>query len=57
METVNELLEKVTQNYQELETAMADKVEMSRKVINQWHRETRELVARLSDLKPQPQLA
>ena len=53
MESVNELLEKVTQNYQELETAMADKAEMSRKVINQWHRETRELVARLAELKPQ----
>ena len=54
MEAVNELIDKLSHNYHELETAMAQRVEMSRHVIEQWRRETRELVARLGELEPTP---
>ena len=54
MEAVHELVEKLGQNYQDLETAMAERVEVARHVIEQWRRETRELMDRLGDLKPLP---
>lgn len=53
MEAVHELMEKLAENYHELEKAMSEKAEMSRHVIAEWRRETRELMSRLSDLKPQ----
>lgn len=52
MEAVHELLEKLAANYHALETALAEKVEMSRHVIAQWRRETRELMTRLAELQP-----
>ena len=53
-EAVQELLDQLTENYQELEQAMAERVEMSKATVARWRRETRELVARLSLLTPQP---
>ena len=53
-EAVQELLDQLTENYHELEEAMAERVEMSKAKVTQWRRETRELVARLSSLTPQP---
>jgi len=37
-------------NYEALEKAMADQVEVSRQAIERWRRETREFAALLSDL-------
>lgn len=54
LKAVTELQERVTRAYHELEAALAEKAEMSRKVLATWRREARELVARLSELTPQP---
>ncbi len=51
---VDELLEKLGENYRELESAAAQKLEMSRETLNRWRRETRQLVANLQLLTPQP---
>ena len=53
-EAVQELLDQLTANYHELEQAMTERVEMSKARVAQWRRETRELVARLSSVMPQP---
>jgi len=44
------LSERLTANYEALEKATADKVEVSRQAIERWRKETRELAALLSDL-------
>ncbi len=53
-EAVQEFLDQLTENCQELEQAMAERVEMSKATVARWRRETRELVVRLSLLTPQP---
>lgn len=52
-EGLQEIGEKLSANYAELEQNMANKVEMSRKALNEWRKETRQLVSRLSALRPQ----
>ena len=53
LETVHEMLDRLTESYHELEESMAERVEMSKHKVAQWRRETRELVARLSSLTSQ----
>ena len=52
-EAIHEIVEELTKNYHDLERAMSEKVEMSKKVMSDWQRETRELMARLSHVRPQ----
>lgn len=56
-QTFAHLSERLAANYAALEKAMAEQAEISRKVIENWRRETRQLVAILADLDrrlPQP---
>ena len=53
-ESIKEILEQLSENYHEFEQAMSEKVEVSKKVIAEWRRETRELVARLGNVRPEP---
>lgn len=50
---VDELHERLTAAYHELEVAIAEKAEMSRHVVDRWRKETRELLECLSQLRPQ----
>jgi stearoyl-CoA desaturase (delta-9 desaturase) len=50
---VDDLHERLTAAYHELELAIAEKAEMSRHVLDRWRQDTRELVARLQQLRPQ----
>lgn len=50
LEAMNALSERLSANYQELEKAMADRVELSRKAIRNWSKETREMLNHLSQL-------
>jgi len=52
-EAIHEIKAQLTKNYHDLERAMSEKVEMSKKVMSDWQRETRELMARLSHVRPQ----
>jgi stearoyl-CoA desaturase (delta-9 desaturase) len=52
-ESLQEIMEQLSANYHELERAMSEKVEMSKQVMANWRRETRELVARLGEVRPQ----
>lgn len=52
--TVHDLQERLAAAYQELEHAVAEKAEMSRKVLDGWRREARQLVATLGQLTPLP---
>ncbi len=45
-----QLSARLAMNYEALEKAMAERVEISRKAINRWRRETREFAALLTDL-------
>ena len=46
-EALNELVEKLTANYHELETAVTNRVQLSREVLNGWQNETRSLMREL----------
>ena len=48
---VNELLAKLKENLNELETSVAESIEASKESLKRWERETRELVRKLSDLR------
>jgi stearoyl-CoA desaturase (delta-9 desaturase) len=50
LEAMNALSERLSANYQELEKAMADRVELSRKAIRKWSKETRVMLDHLSQL-------
>lgn len=50
LEAMNALSERLSANYQELEKAMADRVELSRKAIRNWSKETRVMLDHLSQL-------
>lgn len=52
-ESINEILKQLSSNYHEFERSMSERVEVSRKVISQWRRETRELVVRLALVRPE----
>lgn len=54
LESMQEILEQLSNNYRELEQAAAERVEMSKKAIADWRRETQALMTRLSRLTPQP---
>src|SRR5690606_9759142 len=47
-EALNEAIERVAANYHELEKAVADRVQLSREVLNRWQDETRELVRQIA---------
>lgn len=47
-EALHEITERLSANYQELERAVADRVQLSREVLNRWHAETQQLVRQLS---------
>ncbi|MGE9267833.1 MAG: acyl-CoA desaturase [Verrucomicrobiales bacterium] len=49
---VETLMEQLSENYHELETAISDRLEMSKEKLGQWRRETRALVAGLGQLRP-----
>jgi stearoyl-CoA desaturase (delta-9 desaturase) len=51
---VDELHERLTAAYHELEIAIAEKAEMSRHVVDRWRKDTRELMQYLRQLTPQP---
>lgn len=46
------LMDQLSKNYNELEAAMAEKIEMSKGKLNQWRRETRAMMADLGKLRP-----
>ena len=46
-EALHELVEKLSANYHELEKAIADRVQLSREVMNAWQDETRSLMREL----------
>jgi len=48
---LHNLSQRLTESYDELEKATSEKVEVSRKVMNQWQSETRELVRHIATLK------
>ncbi len=50
LEAMNALSERLSANYHELEKAMADRVELSRKAIRAWSKETRETLNHLRAL-------
>ncbi|MCW1883963.1 fatty acid desaturase [Luteolibacter flavescens] len=51
LEAMNALIERLSANYHELEKAMADRVELSRKALRGWQKETRELLQNVSQLR------
>jgi stearoyl-CoA desaturase (delta-9 desaturase) len=54
-DAVNDIVERMSTNYHELETAVSDRVQLSREVLNQWQSETRAMmreVARMVDSVP-----
>lgn len=52
-EAMSEILEQLSDNYHEIERAMGERVEMSKKVMAEWRRETKALMARLAHVTPQ----
>jgi hypothetical protein len=50
LEAMNALSERLSANYHELEKAMSDRVELSRKAIRKWSKETRETLNDLTAL-------
>jgi stearoyl-CoA desaturase (delta-9 desaturase) len=46
-DALHEIVEKLSANYHELEKAVADRVQLSREVMNQWQDETRSLMREL----------
>src|SRR5690606_12932251 len=51
VEAMNSLIERLTANYHEVEKAMADRVELSRKALRRWSRETREMLDHLAEIR------
>ena len=51
-EAVHEVIEKLSANYHELEKAVADRVQLSREVLNDWQTETRQLIRQLGRIQP-----
>ena len=51
VEYMHELEESFSANYDELQEAMGERVDLSRKAIRHWHQETRELVSHLAYLR------
>jgi stearoyl-CoA desaturase (delta-9 desaturase) len=51
VESMNSLIERLANNYHELEKAMADRVELSRKALRDWSKETRETLHHLSQIR------
>jgi hypothetical protein len=51
MEAMSALSERLSANYHELEKAMADRVDLSRKALRRWSRETREMLDHLSAIR------
>ncbi len=49
-EMMTQVVEQLTANYHELEQAVADRVQLSRDVLEKWQRETRTLMRQLSQL-------
>ena len=50
-ELLHSFSQRLTESYAELEQAMSDKVEVSRKALTQWQQETRELVRHIASMK------
>ena len=48
---MNSLIERLAANYHDLEKAMADRVELSRKALRDWSRETRETLNHLAEIR------
>ncbi len=48
VDALHELVEKLAANYHELEKSLADRVHLSREVLNRWQDETRQLMRELS---------
>jgi stearoyl-CoA desaturase (delta-9 desaturase) len=46
-DAMHEIVEKLSANYQELEKAVADRVQLSREAMNEWQNETRSLMNEL----------
>jgi len=46
LEALHEMLDRMAANYHELETAMSQRMELSRRRIDEWRRETREMLDR-----------
>jgi len=53
-EQLHSFYKRLTDSYAELEKAISDKVEVSRQAMNQWQKETRELVRHISSMKRLP---
>ena len=49
-DTVQTVSERVSRHYQELEDAVANRMEISRKVLKQWRAETRGLMDQLAEM-------
>ena len=52
-EALNKLLESLAASYHELETALADKVELSKKALSRWQADTREFLGHLAEIRAQ----
>jgi selenocysteine lyase/cysteine desulfurase len=50
-EAINKLLESLAASYHELETALADKVELSKKALARWQADTREFLGHLAEIR------
>ena len=48
VDALHEVVEKLAANYHELEKSVADRVQLSREVLNRWQTETRQLMRELS---------
>jgi hypothetical protein len=48
LEAMNALADRLSANYHELEKAMADRVDLSRKALSDWSRETRQTLDHLT---------
>lgn len=51
VESAQQLIERLATNYHELEKAMTDRVELSRKALRRWSKETRELLASIRQIR------
>ncbi|WP_367870414.1 acyl-CoA desaturase [Luteolibacter sp. Populi] len=51
VESMNSLIDRLTANYHELEKAMTDRVDLSRKALRNWSRETRQVLDHLSAIR------
>lgn len=51
IETLTMVMDRLSANYHELEKAMTDRVELSKKALRRWSRETREMLNHLSKIR------